>query len=82
MFLFQQIGTFNRAKLQDVRNFPVPGPTPDEVRAAGVKVSLIAGELDAAVSAGSVALAQKLLPGSSLQMISGAPHSRYWEAPD
>lgn len=82
MFLFQQIGSFNRSKLPDVRNFGIPGPTPEEVNAAAAKVFFIAGEVDSAVSVETVSLAHRLLPGSTLRMVPGTPHSMYWESPE
>ncbi len=80
--LFQQIGTFNQAKMQDVRNLGAPGPTPEEVRRARVQVHFIAGEIDKVLSPTTARKAQSLLPGSTLDVVAGAPHSMYWEAPD
>lgn len=80
--LFQQIGTFNQAKMQDIRNLSVPGPTPEEVQRSGVKVHFIAGETDRVLSPRTARKAQSLLPGSTIDVVAGAPHSMYWEAPD
>lgn len=80
--LFVQIGTFNHATMQDVRNLSVPGPTPEEVRRTGVKVHFIAGETDKVLRPPTARKAQSLLPGSTLDIVAGAPHSMYWESPD
>ncbi|MGY5106897.1 alpha/beta fold hydrolase, partial [Streptomyces sp. 900105245] len=37
-FLFQQMGTFNVAKMADLRNLDTKGPTLDEIAASGVRV--------------------------------------------
>ena len=80
--LFQQIGTFNQAKMPDLRNVSSPGPAPDEVLRAGVKVHFIAGETDRVLSPATARKAQSLLPGSTIEVVAGAPHSMYWEAPE
>jgi pimeloyl-ACP methyl ester carboxylesterase len=80
--LFQQIGTFNQARMQDLRNMSAPGPTPEEVQRSGVKVHFIAGETDRVLSPPTARKAQSLLPGSTLDVVAGAPHSMYWESPD
>jgi len=80
--LFLQIGTFNRAKMQDVRNLSVPGPTPEDVQRAGFKVFFIAGEIDNVLRPPTARVAQKVLPRSKLDVVAGAPHSMYWEIPD
>ncbi|MEY9212132.1 alpha/beta hydrolase [Thermobifida halotolerans] len=81
-FLFQQMGTFNVAKMADLRNLSTGGPTIDEIAAARIPVCFLAGENDAVLSAATVRRAHELLPGSRLELIPGAPHSMYWEAPE
>jgi pimeloyl-ACP methyl ester carboxylesterase len=81
-FLFQQMGTFNVAKMQDLRNLNSDGPTVDELKASGVPICFLAGEQDAVLSPATVTRAHELLSGSSLDVVEGAPHSMYWEAPD
>lgn len=80
--LFLQVGTFNQAKMPDLRNMGTPGPTPEEVQRAGVKVHFIAGETDKVLSPPTARKAHSLLPGSTIDVVSGAPHSMYWEAPE
>lgn len=80
--LFLQIGTFNQAKMQDVRNLATPGPTPDDLQRSGIKVHFIAGETDKVLSPPTARKAQSLLPGSTIDVVAGAPHSMYWELPD
>jgi pimeloyl-ACP methyl ester carboxylesterase len=81
-FLFQQMGTFNVAKMADLRNLSVGGPSIDEVVASGLDITFLAGELDAVLTATTVRRAHDLVTGSRLELIPGAPHSMYWEAPE
>jgi pimeloyl-ACP methyl ester carboxylesterase len=80
-FLFQQMGTFNTARMADLRNLDTNGPTLREIQESGVKVTFLAGEKDAVLSTATVTRAHELLPGSRLEIVPGAPHSMYWEAP-
>jgi pimeloyl-ACP methyl ester carboxylesterase len=80
-FLFQQMGTFNVARMQDLRNLDTNGPSLEEIQASGVKVAFLAGENDAVLSVKTVTRAHELLPGSHLEVVEGAPHSMYWETP-
>ncbi|WP_329352569.1 alpha/beta hydrolase [Streptomyces sp. NBC_01261] len=80
-FLFQQMGTFNVARMQDLRNLDTDGPTLDDIHASGVKVAFLAGEKDAVLSVKTVTRAHELLPGSHLEIVPEAPHSMYWETP-
>ncbi|MCX4815944.1 alpha/beta hydrolase [Streptomyces sp. NBC_01239] len=80
-FLFQQMGTFNVARMQDLRNLDTDGPSLDDIRNSGVKVAFLAGEKDAVLSVKTVTRAHELLPGSHLEIVPGAPHSMYWETP-
>ncbi|MGW3423178.1 alpha/beta fold hydrolase [Streptomyces phaeochromogenes] len=81
-FLFQQMGTFNVAKMADLRNLDTDGPSLDDIRASGVAVAFLAGERDAVLSVKTVTRAHELLPGSHLEIVPDAPHSMYWETPD
>jgi pimeloyl-ACP methyl ester carboxylesterase len=81
-FLFQQMGTFNVAKMADLRNLNTDGPTLGEIEASPVQVAFLAGENDAVLSVKTVTRAHELLPGSLLEIVPGAPHSMYWEAPE
>ncbi|MGW6920231.1 alpha/beta fold hydrolase [Streptomyces sp. NPDC054950] len=80
-FLFQQMGTFNVARMQDLRNLDTNGPSLEEIEASGVKVAFLAGEKDAVLSVNTVTRAHELLAGSHLEIVPGAPHSMYWETP-
>ncbi|MFJ9565773.1 alpha/beta fold hydrolase [Streptomyces fuscichromogenes] len=80
-FLFQQMGTFNVARMQDLRNLDTNGPSLEEIEASGVKVALLAGEKDAVLSVKTVTRAHELLAGSHLEIVPDAPHSMYWETP-
>ncbi|WP_369031592.1 alpha/beta fold hydrolase [Streptomyces adonidis] len=81
-FLFQQMGTFNVARMQDLRNLDTNGPSLEEIQASGVQVAFLAGEKDAVLSVKTVTRAHELLPGSHLEIVPAAPHSMYWEAPE
>ncbi|MHA5052555.1 alpha/beta fold hydrolase [Streptomyces sp. SD15] len=80
-FLFQQMGTFNVAKMADLRNLDTNGPSLEDIQASGVKVAFLAGEKDAVLSVKTVTRAHELLPGSHLEIVPDAPHSMYWETP-
>ncbi|WP_327659897.1 MULTISPECIES: alpha/beta fold hydrolase [unclassified Streptomyces] len=80
-FLFQQMGTFNVAKMADLRNLDTNGPSLDDIVASGVRVAFLAGEKDAVLSVKTVTRAHELLPGSHLEIVEAAPHSMYWETP-
>ena len=81
-FLFQQLGTFNVAKMADLRNLAAGGPTLDELAASGVRVCFLAGGRDAVLRPDTVRRAHELIDGSLLAVVPDGPHSMYWEAPD
>jgi 3-oxoadipate enol-lactonase len=81
-FLFQQMGTFNTAKMADLRNLNTGGPAVEDVAAAGFTVCFLAGENDAVLRPATVRRAHELLPGSLIDIVPGGPHSMYWERPD
>ena len=80
-FLFRQLGTFNAAKMQDLRNLNSDGPTVEELASAPFPLMLLAGEKDAVLSEATVRRAGELLPGARVYVVQGAPHSMYWETP-
>jgi len=81
-FLFQQMGTFNVAKMADLRNLDTNGPTLGDIADSGLRVAFLSGEKDAVLGVKTVTRAHELLPGSHLDIVPGAPHSMYWETPD
>jgi pimeloyl-ACP methyl ester carboxylesterase len=81
-FLFRQMGTFNRAKMQDLKNLTVGGPTVETLANLGVPVCFLAGENDAVIRPATIRKAQELIPGSVLELVPNGPHSMYWERPD
>jgi pimeloyl-ACP methyl ester carboxylesterase len=81
-FLFQQLGTFNTAKMKDLRNLTAAGPSVEQVNAAGFPICLLSGENDAVVKPATIRHAQQLLEHATLVVVPRAPHSMYWEAPD
>lgn len=81
-FLFQQLGTFNQATMRDLRNVNSTGPTLEEVVQHKLRLFLLTGENDAVLRPATIRAAQNRLPGATLTVVSGAPHSMYWEAPD
>src|SRR6201996_5624088 len=80
-FLFRQMGTFNTAKMQDLRNLNTDGPTAEELAAAPFPILILAGEKDAVLSAATIRRAGELLPFARVEIVPDAPHSMYWEAP-
>jgi hypothetical protein len=76
------MGTFNKAKMADLKNLSADGPTIDEVVASGLQICFLAGANDAVLSAATVQRAHELVKGSRLELIADAPHSMYWERPD
>jgi len=80
-WLFRELGTFNHAKMQDLRNLTAKGPTIDEVKAADIPILFLAGGDDAVMRPETVRRAHAKLPGSQLMIVPGAPHSMYWEQP-
>jgi pimeloyl-ACP methyl ester carboxylesterase len=80
-FLFRPMGTFNIAKMQDLRNLNSDGPTVEELAAAPFPLLLLAGEKHAVLSPATVRRAGELLPGARVEVVTGAPHSMYWETP-
>ncbi|MBL4826268.1 MAG: alpha/beta hydrolase [Spongiibacteraceae bacterium] len=81
-FLFKQMGTFNQARMQDLRNLALGGPSIDDVIASGVKVCFLTGEHDKVLRPATVRKAHELLEGSMMIEVPGGPHSMYWEAPE
>jgi pimeloyl-ACP methyl ester carboxylesterase len=84
VFLFQQLGTFNAARVPNLRNQWVGATTLAQVEsaiAAGVCVCFIAGEADAVLRPATYQRVAELLPKARVDMVPGAPHSMYWEAP-
>jgi pimeloyl-ACP methyl ester carboxylesterase len=81
-FLFTQMGTFNLARMQDLRNLSTDGPTVDEIAGSGIAIAFLAGEKDAVIRPATVTRAHELVAGSLLEVVPGAPHSMYWERPD
>ncbi|HTJ67803.1 MAG TPA: alpha/beta hydrolase [Actinospica sp.] len=81
-FLFRQMGTFNTAKMADLRNLNADGPTVRTVVDSGIPICFLAGERDAVLSADTVRAAAKRVTGSVLELVPDAPHSMYWEAPE
>ncbi|MFB7241452.1 alpha/beta hydrolase [Streptomyces populi] len=80
-FLFQQMGTFNVARMADLRNLDTDGPSLRDIEESGVEIAFLLGEKDAVLSVRTVTRAHELLPGSRLEIVPGAPHSMYWETP-
>jgi pimeloyl-ACP methyl ester carboxylesterase len=85
VFLFQQMATFNAARIADLRNLWSGVTTAAEVTAAidaGVRVWFLAGEDDAVIRPRTYMRLRELLPGARFETLPGAPHSTYWETPD
>jgi pimeloyl-ACP methyl ester carboxylesterase len=81
-FLFRQMGTFNTATMQDLRNLNSDGPSVAELNAAPFPILLLAGEKDAVLSPAAVRRAGSLLANARVEVVPDAPHSMYWETPE
>lgn len=81
-FLFKQMGTFNHATMQDLRNLSAKGPSVDDIAKAGLKVVFMCGERDAVLSNKTVRRAHEKVAGSKLIIVPNGPHSLYWEMPE
>jgi pimeloyl-ACP methyl ester carboxylesterase len=81
-FLFRQMGTFNHAKMADLRNLSARGPGIDEISAAGVKVVFLCGERDCVLRSSTIRRAHQKVPASKLAVVPNGPHSLYWEMPE
>jgi 3-oxoadipate enol-lactonase len=75
------MGTFNTAKMQDLRNLNTDGPMVEELASAPFPLTLLAGEKDAVLSPATVRRAGELLPSARVEVVTDAPHSMYWETP-
>jgi pimeloyl-ACP methyl ester carboxylesterase len=82
VLLFRQFGTFNVAKMQDLRNLNTDGPKLDDIAAAGVRIAFLAGEKDAVIRPATITRGHELVPGSLVEIVPEAPHSMYFERPD
>jgi len=81
-WLFQEMGTFNQAKMQDLRNLAAGGPSIEEVNRCGVPLLFLGGGSDAVLRPATLRKAHEKLPRSALNIIPDGPHSLYWECPD
>jgi pimeloyl-ACP methyl ester carboxylesterase len=75
------MGTFNVARMADLRNLDTDGPSLRDLEDSGVEIAFLLGEKDAVLSVKTVTRAHELLPGSRLEIVPDAPHSMYWETP-
>ncbi len=80
-FLFRQMGTFNTAKMANLRNLTVGGPSIETVSRLGIPICFLAGAHDAVIRPKTIERAHELLPGSVLEIVPDAHHSMYWEDP-
>ena len=84
VFLFQQMGTFNAARVPDLRNLWTGSVTLEQIEkatTAGVGVWFLAGTDDAVIRPPTYKRLQELVPQAAFELVPGAPHSMYWEAP-
>lgn len=85
VFLFRQMGTFNTARQQDLRNQWNGTTTIEQIKdaiAAGVFVCFLGGDDDAVLSSATYNRIAEVLPEARLELVPGGPHSLYWEAPE
>ena len=81
-WLFREMGTFNQAKMQDLRNLSAGGPSVEEVNRSGVPLLFLGGTADAVLQPATLRKAHEKLPRSTLTLVPDGPHSLYWECPD
>ena len=58
-----------------------PSRRREELASAPFPLMLLAGEKDAVLSPATVRRAGELLPSARVEVVTGAPHSMYWETP-
>lgn len=81
--LYRMIGRLNPPRPSDFLAVPAGyrGSTAERLAASGVPVLFLVGELDTVTPPHLVELAHRNVPGSRFQVIPGAGHSTYFEAP-
>lgn len=82
--LYRMIGRLNPPRPRDFLGVPpgYRGSTAERLAASGVPVLFLVGELDAITPPHIVELAHRNVPGSRFEVIPGAGHSAYLEAPE
>ena len=80
-FLFRQMGTFNTAKMQDLRNLNTDGPTVAELAAAPFPVCCSPGRRTRCCRPPRCAGRASCCRSARVEVVTGAPHSMYWETP-
>jgi 3-oxoadipate enol-lactonase len=78
--LYLQLASFNAVTLKTVKG-RAPSWSPDELAESGVPVLFVVGEQDIICPPALVTVLHVGVPGSELQVIPGAGHSAYFEAP-
>jgi 3-oxoadipate enol-lactonase len=79
-FLYLQIASFNSVSLKSVKG-RAPAWSPAELAQTGVPVLFVVGEQDVICPPALIAALHRGVPGSRLEVIAGAGHSAYFEAP-
>jgi len=78
-FLYLQIASFNEVTLKTVQG-RAPSWSPGELARTGVPVLFLVGASDVICPPDLIEVMHREVPGSQLQVISGAGHSAYFEA--
>jgi len=79
-FLYLQLASFNAVNLKTIRG-RAPSWSPGELAQAGIPVLFVVGEQDIICPPALITVLHQEVPGSQLQVIPGAGHSAYFEAP-
>src|SRR5262249_12926658 len=79
--LYLAIASFNSVTLKTVKG-RAPAWSPRELAASRVPVLFVAGEDDVICPPELIAVMHQNVPGSRLEVIGGAGHSAYFEAPE
>ena len=80
-FLYVQLASFNSVSLKTVKG-RAPSWSPGELAETGVPVLFVVGEQDIICPPALITVLHHGVPGSQLQVIPGAGHSAYFEAPE
>jgi 3-oxoadipate enol-lactonase len=80
-FLYLQIASFNAVTLKTVKG-RAPVWSPEELAHTHVPVLFVVGALDIICPPELISVMHRGVPGSQLQVIPGAGHSAYFEAPE
>ena len=80
-YLYLQIASFNSVTRRTLKG-QMPKWSPQALAAAGTPVMFVAGEHDVLCPPAFLRIVHEMVPGSRFEVIEGAGHSAYFEAPE